>query len=52
MLTVYVDECEYKRCDKHYTRSLICQSYRQDGKIKHQFTINYIGVNECPLRKY
>ena len=37
---MYVDICEYKRGDKKYRRSLLRESYREDGKIKHRTVAN------------
>lgn len=37
---MYLDECKFKRGDKHYSRILLRESYREDGKTKKKTIAN------------
>ena len=39
-LTMYIDSAVTKRGDKTYTRHLLRESYREDGRIKHRTLLN------------
>jgi hypothetical protein len=40
VLTMYVDDYKYLRGDKRYRRTLLRESYREDGKVKHRTIAN------------
>ncbi|MDY6843790.1 MAG: transposase, partial [Thermodesulfobacteriota bacterium] len=42
---MYVDSCTTKRGDKSYTRHLLRESYRENGKVKHRTVAN---LSHCP----
>ncbi len=48
ILTMYVDICNYKRGDKTYSRSLLRESFRESGKVKHRTVANisHLPMNE------
>lgn len=48
ILTMYVDICNYKRGDKTYSRSLLRESFRESGKVKHRTVANisHLSMNE------
>jgi len=41
---MYVDECKTMRDGKTYTRVLIRESYRENGKVKHKTIAN---ISSC-----
>ena len=42
---MFVDDCTYRRGNKRYRRVLLRNTYREDGKIKH----NTLGnLSSCP----
>ena len=43
---MYVDICKYKRGDKTYTRSLLRESYRENGKVKQRTIAN---ISQLPM---
>lgn len=46
--TMYVDICKYKRGDKIYSRSLLRESYREQGKVKQRTVAN---VSHLPMNE-
>ena len=43
---MYVDICKYKRGDKSYTRTLLRESYRENGKVKQRTIANVSHLSE------
>jgi transposase len=41
---MYVDDCKYKRNDKHYRRTLLRECYRENGKVQHKTIAN---ISHC-----
>jgi len=44
--TVYVDSCTYAANGKKYTRHLLRESFRQDGKVRHRTLANLTHCSE------
>ena len=43
---MYVDSCTYTANGKKYTRHLLRESYRQDGKVRHRTIANLSQCSE------
>jgi hypothetical protein len=46
VLTMYLDTCTVRAKDKVYTRVLLRESYRQDGKVRHRTIANLSKCSE------
>ncbi|MBU1566355.1 MAG: IS1634 family transposase [Proteobacteria bacterium] len=46
MRTMYLDTSTIKKGDKTYTRHLLRQSYREDGKVKHRTVANLSACSD------
>lgn len=47
--TMYVDTSHIRRAGKTYTRNLLRESFREDGKVKHRTIANLSGCSEAEI---
>ncbi len=48
--TMYVDSCTYAANGKNYTRHLLRQSFRQDGKVRHRTLANLTHCSDQEIQ--